>query len=342
MMKSVVLFALLNLVALATAGPVPEQATDEEREDWDSVPEREEPSFDKEERGVEFFTNGTVKNSTKMEEDKIRRLMQQGGQEQWRKTNEHWGEEREREEQDERSRRSPVDEDQYSLDLTDADSDSVPYCALAKLGNGCTATFIGPNYALTAGRCVYDVDRWQWREELGLYRGQSCNNSGVYMDVEQIWSTTGYTQQGWEEYDYALIKTPDSQRSPCWSAFGYRNSWTNQEFDLIGYPTIEVDKNENDAQTVCNYNSLFTTTCTFSEVPYSDLSLVYQCNTWGATGAPLLSGVPEEYDGFQQYTVVYGVNAYTNMDWNSGTMLDQQRFYQIVEWMRESGYDPLS
>lgn len=326
-MKSVILFVLLTLVAFTTAGPVPEQDTDEERENWPVVEElkQDPPSFDEEERGIEFFTNGTTKNSTKSEEDKIRRLMQEeGGQEQWRKTNEHWHEE---DRAEERSKR----------DSTDTDSDSVPYCALAKLANGCTATFIGPNYALTAGRCVYDVDTWRLNTEQGLYRGQNCNTSGVHMDIEQIWSTTGYAQQGWQEYDYALIKTPDSQQSPCWSAFGYRNTWTNQEFNLIGYSTLEVD--ENDPST-CIYSPLFKTTCLFSDVPYNDLTLEYQCDTWGAIGAPLLGGVPE--DGAQQYTVVYGINAYTNMDWNSGTMLNQQRFYQIVEWMRESGYDPLS
>ena len=327
-MQFVTLLALLSLVAFVAASPVPEQDTDEERENWPETGElKQDLTFDKEERGVEIFANGTLKNSTKAEEDKIRRLMQeQGGQEQWRKTNEHWWEE---DKEEERSKR----------DSTDTDSDSVPYCALAKLANGCTAMFIGPNYALTAGRCVYT---WRLRTDQGLYRGQNCNTSGVHMDIEQIWSTIGYTQQSWQEYDYALIKTPDSQQSPCWSAFGYRNTWTNQEFDLIGYSAIEVDESEdeNDAQSVCTYSPVFKTTCLFSDVLYNDLTLEYQCDTWGATGAPLLSGVPE--DGAKQYTVVYGVNAYTNMDWNSGTMLTQQRFYQIVEWMRESGYDPLS
>ena len=140
----------------------------------------------------------------------------------------------------------------------------------------------------------------------------------------------GYALQGLPEYDYGLIVT--NQRSPCWVSLGFHDPWINRGFDLLGYPT--------DKRSGCIYHPAYLSSCSYSSATRNDLYLQHRCDTSGMIGAPLMSEYPDG-NGFDRgQRVVFGVNVYTGSLFNYGPKINRDRFYQIVDWMQQTGYNP--
>ena len=322
------LLLILAMAAFAVAGPVP--AGDEETD----VPEyRQQMLLDLEELDLEYFTNGTIKQSSISDLLRLYYLKQSVDDPEGNKTEEHYGEEEDDDEDqngDNRSKRTVFDDDErLPIPNTNLNSGRNPFCALAEVSNGCTAIFIGPNHALTAGRCVYDRTNRRFRTGLRLYRRRNCYQYGSSMTTTRLFAVNGYALSGLAEYDYGLIVT--SQRSPCWASFGYRDPWNNRGFDLLGYPT--------DKRTGCTYHPAYFSSCSYSSTSRNGLYLQHRCDTYGMTGAPLMSEVVDKVGVDRGQKAVYGVNVYSGSLYNYGPRINRDRFYQIVEWMRQTGYN---
>ena len=172
-----ILILILAITALAVASPVPAGDVDDKNNDH-SI-HQEKMQLDLEEMGLEFFPNGTVKLSSMDDLFRLYYLKKDVDDYAGNRTEEHFeqeeNQENEVEHEDGRSKRAIFDDDER-LPIPNSNLDSgLPYCALAEVSNGCTAIFIGPNQALTAGRCVYDRANRQFRSGLRLYRRRNCN-----------------------------------------------------------------------------------------------------------------------------------------------------------------------
>lgn len=330
-MKNIIF--ILAIATLAAASPVPSDEVDNNR-----TFHQEKIEFDIKELDLELFPNGTVKLGSM--DDLLQLYYFKKGKDDYagKRTDEHFEKEDPQDDEDEeengRSKRTIFDDDER-LPIPNSHLDSaLPYCALAvDESTGCTAIFIGPNQALTAGRCVYDRSnrRFRSRSLMRVYRGRNCYRRGTYMgSVTNLYAVNGYALSGQQEYDYGLIIT--SRRSPCWASLGYLEPWTNAGFGMIGYPT--------DKRSRCLYYPAYSSSCYTSSVIRDDLFLRHRCDASGMIGAPLISefGDVAGFDLGQQ--AVFGVNVYTGTQYNYGPRINRDRFYQILNWMRLSGYNP--
>ena len=177
-MKTLIL--ILAITAFAAAGPVPIGEMDDNGK---RPPVHQQMLIDLEEMGLEFFPNGTIKLSSMEDLLRLYNLKKDVDDYSGNKTEEHYEEEEDDQEDengDNRSKRSIFDDDErLPIPNSKLSSGRNPFCSLAVLSNGCTAIFIGPNHALTAGRCVYDRTTGQFRTGLTLYRGRNCYRYGT-------------------------------------------------------------------------------------------------------------------------------------------------------------------
>ena len=332
-MKTLIL--LLAITAFAAAGPVP--AGEDSDEGSDIPAHRLQMLLDLEEVDLEFFPNGTIKQGSMSDLLRLYYSKKDVDDYTGNKTQEHYEEEEDDDDENDenggnRSKRTVFDDDER-LPIPNSNLNSgLPYCALAEVSNGCTAIFIGPNHALTAGRCVYDRTNRRFRTGLRLYRRRNCVQYGSSMSTTNLFTVNGYALSGLAEYDYGLIVT--SQRSACWASFGYRDPWNNRGFDLLGYPTDKRSKSG------CFYHSAYFSSCTYSSTARNGLYLQHRCDTSGMIGAPLISEVVDQVGVTRGQRAVFGVNVYTGSFYNYGPRINRDRFYQIVDWMRQTGYNP--
>ena len=214
-------------------------------------------------------------------------------------------------------------------------SNYLPYCAVGYLDTGCTAAFIGPYHALTAAHCVYDIATNTWKQNLNLWRGRTCSTNGQRMYWARVWSVTGYTDNHRPDHDYALIIYNQKNRSPCWLSFGYWDIWPDVGFDIFGYPEDKLSVSG------CSYNSMWFTSCHYSDTLDSGRRYKYRCDTLpGNSGSALYAEKKGDSSGSR---VVYGVHTHGagTTIWNYGNRIDKSRFCQIVQWMKDSGYTPM-
>ena len=218
------------------------------------------------------------------------------------------------------------------------DSQDFPQCAIARVSTGCTAFFIGPYHALTAGHCVNNF-RSGWRGKIKMWRGRNCHDKGVTSVCSRVFSVVGHTHLNMYDYDYALVEM-QGDPAPCWFGIGYINPWdypSDRELEILGYP---YDKRSyNNGQPECSYEAMWRAACNVSyEIRQN---LLQWCDAVsGNSGSPVFS----ETDGNK---VVYGLHAqsigkyvYNEEDereleylWNQGPMITPLRYHQILRWM---------
>jgi len=331
LVKILLLFAAVAVMHTTVADPLPKPDKDTLEGSAFEPKEKEEMVIDLEEIAIEAFANGTIKRETVEELIEMFRLNMSTKNFPEYKTRQHFEEEYDEE------KRYIFDDDER-LPIPNSAFARLPYCAIGELDNGCSAVFIGPYHALTAASCVYNTATNTWRGNYDVIRGRNCNRAGTRMTGTAAWSVTGYTTNHQLQYNYALIITSSTRRSPCWVALGYASPWTERGLDLIGYPT--------DKRTTfgCLYHSAYSSSCHFSSTAHSGETLTYRCDAVGTYGAPLMSEARDKIGQDLGQRAVYGVHAYQALrrNWNFGPMITRNRFNRIVGWMRNSGYDPLA
>ena len=151
----------------------------------------------------------------------------------------------------------------------------------------------------------------------------------------RVWSVTGYTDDHCNDHDYALIIYNQNNRSLCWLSFGYWNTWPDVGFDIFGYP------NDKTSVSGCSYDSMWFTSCHYSDALNSGRRYKYRCDTRpGNSGSALYAEIKGDSLGGRR---VYGVHTHGagSTTWNYGNRIDRGRFCQIVQWMKDSGYTPM-
>ena len=95
-----------------------------------------------------------------------------------------------------------------------------------------------------------------------------------------------------------------------------------------------------DKRAGCFYHPAYFSSCSFSSVTRDNLFLQHRCDTSGMIGAPLMSEYLDASGRDRGQKGVSGVNVYTGSLYNYGPRINRDRFYQIVGWMNQTGYDP--
>ena len=180
------------------------------------------------------------------------------------------------------------------------------------LNSGCTAFFIGPYHALTAGHCVYDCSSRRWKNDstqLDLYVGRTCYNRGRRMCWTRTWTYTSQCSGVGDlfniGYDIAWIKLETSDRSSCWHGLGWLSATPTISIELCGYPSDKGRRSYNclycSRCSDCRYRrELYTTTTqtgfwgwrrkTVMQYRTNDEEWQYTCDTVsGQSGAPIIS-----------------------------------------------------
>ena len=190
------IFILILATTVAFSAATPVSVGDDIKEDDKDGPIDQEKMFlDLEEMDLEFFPNGTVKLSSLDDLLQIYYVKKDIHDLAGNKTSQNFSEEQKDSKNEDRSKRTIFDDDER-LPIPNSNLNSLPFCALAEVSNGCTATFIGPNHALTAGRCVYDRTNRRFRSGLRLYRGRNCYRYGTYMTATNLFTVNGYALRG--------------------------------------------------------------------------------------------------------------------------------------------------
>ena len=321
---------ILAFVVYSAAGPLPDEG-----DEGNGLQGHEHLLVDLEEMGLEFFVNGTVRLSNAEDLLRLYDLRRNADDLAGGRTEEHFEQEEEDDddeggEQNGRDKRTIfADDERLPIPNSLLNSGRNPFCALAEVSNGCTAIFIGPNQALTAGRCVYDRFYRRFRTGLYLYRRRNCYQRGTYMSTTNLFTVNGYALSDRAEYDYGMIIT--SQRSPCWVSFGFTDLWNNRGLELLGYPY--------DKRSGCYYHPAYFSSCSTSNSTRDDLYLQHRCDAYSTTGAPLMSEFVDQPGLTRGMKGVVGVNVYSGAQYNYGPRINRDRFYQFIDWMQQTGYN---
>ena len=131
-----------------------------------------------------------------------------------------------------------------------------------------------------------------WKQNLNLWRERTCNTQGERMYWLQVWSVAGYTDNHRRDHDYALIIYNQNNRSPCWLSFGFWDNWPDVGFDIFGYPSDKTSVSG------CSYNSMWFTSCHYSDTLDRGRRYNYCCDTCpGNSGSALYAEIRGDSSG---------------------------------------------
>lgn len=125
-----------------------------------------------------------------------------------------------------------------------ADVTQDPFCKVAQIvitwkdgtSSVATAFLIAPSAAATAGHCVYDSEHGGWAEYIDVYVARNRNTWSKKTSVTMMHTSTGWTQDASEDYDYAVLELSDAVGETC-GYFGYTTSYSGTIGKLSGYLT---------------------------------------------------------------------------------------------------------
>ena len=197
-----------------------------------------------------------------------------------------------------------------------SDPSKYPYNAIGDLDNGCTATFISPNHAITSGHCVYNHTTEEWQHNLNIRREKkNCNsNSGIYHVWKKVITIWGWYHNSDSHYDYAMI-IYDTQ-SPWWMRITFLTTdelMESHNVAISGYPK--------DKKKVC----LYTSKCTTQNSIYTGIK--YYCDSApGMSGSPVYMNINSEY-------WICGVHS-SGSDANYAIHFNKCRYDNLISWIK--------
>lgn len=197
------------------------------------------------------------------------------------------------------------------------DSSNFPYRIVGQIEVGCTGTIIGPSQILTAGHCVYNVDKKQWYENLDFFPGRVSETELPFGKVtwKKVFVQEEFLESGDTAYDFAVIELA----SPIGNQLGWsgmkvlpESEYTNR-VRITGYPG---DKPA---------GTMWTVTCPSS---VEGTTINYLCDTYGGmSGSGVYSINPDP-----NQTYLTSVHLFGSYNSNGGVILDAKNFAHVLSW----------
>ena len=213
-----------------------------------------------------------------------------------------------------------------------------PGFAIGRLGNGCTAFFIGPFQALTAAHCVYKWRTRQWIEwALDIASLSDCTKPYLASGYKKEWVSVHvpqrYIEAGLWTEDVALIVTRQSVWpgvKPFLQLAEYpTDSQSMTNITIYGYP-LHVLNAVSHRYLSRPLHCLVSSSCSDAESsPYIRSMLSYKCDTvQGMSGSPIMA---QDLSGDTNEYFVYGVHTLGHAFRNFGVQFTLANIDQIKD-----------
>ena len=197
-------------------------------------------------------------------------------------------------------------------------------------GGFCTAFLIGPYHAVTAGHCVYNFATKQWYRNMKFWPGKTCDK---HRQLPMIWKEshvkTNYILRKKRDSDFGYMLFEKPRFGINWLNFGYWFPKPQRPLYIYGFPE---DKQSRQNQV------MYRSHCSHKTAHFLNKGkrLKYKCDTHrGMSGSPLLSL------SSSGHLTAYSVHTHGRgrSKFNYGAMINFNRFWELVEWIRKTGYN---
>lgn len=187
----------------------------------------------------------------------------------------------------------------------------------------CTGWFIGRNTVVTAGHCVNrgKGGGWYYRPSYKIYAGRNGTSAPYgYCTAKTLYSVVGWTNSGYDDYDYGVIKLNCYVGNTTgWYGFYWTSATSMNGLPayVVGYPgdkTFGTMWRSNDSIRVTQPRRLFYANDTFGG---QSGSAVYRNTSTGPYGMAIHA---------------YGTGSTYPYTYNHGTRITQSVFNNLVYW----------
>lgn len=200
------------------------------------------------------------------------------------------------------------------------DASEYPARTIGLLASGCTATLIGPKHIITAGHCVYDVDKAEWLNDLRFFPGRTSLENNPYMvQWKKVFVQKQFIETGYKSVDFAVIELAEPIGDTLgWSGFrALPEAEYNNHIKITGYP---ADK---------DVATMWTVSC---PATVENKKIIYQCDTYGGMSGSAIYSLPMD----EKNPIISAIHTWGIGKINGGVFIDQKNYELIYSWKNSS------